>query len=106
MIDPATLVRDIGRALALPLYTAWRWRMGKTPQNTANLRDLLAIDHQDRLFAHKLERDLIALSEDIAESMLPVFAIDGARLIPERSAMVAAIISDLLAQADADLGFL
>jgi hypothetical protein len=38
--------------------------------------------------------------------MLPVFAIDGARLIPERSAMVAAIISDLLAQADADLGFL
>jgi hypothetical protein len=52
------LVARLGPALAAPLYAAWRRRQGKTPANSRSLKELIAIDQQNKIAVQKLEREI------------------------------------------------
>lgn len=83
-----------GSALAGPLYSAWRRRFGKTEQNARSLSDLLSLDNENKLAAHRIEREINSLSEYITETMLPVFASDGTEISQSQQEAITIAISN------------
>ena len=83
-----------GSALAGPLYSAWRRRFGKTEQNARSLSDLLALDNENRLAAHRIEREINSLSEYITETMIPVFTSDGSEISQNQQEAITIAISN------------
>src|SRR5437870_3909813 len=88
------LVIKAGSALAGPLYAAWRRKSGRTEQNSRSLKELIACDERNTLAIHKIERDIITLAEGIIETLIPVFAIDGAQIADDQKEAIALAIID------------
>ena len=91
-MDISSIILALGPPVADHLYAAWRRRRGKTAQNTAGLRELIAQDVQNQLAARRIERDITWLGEYVVETLQPIFELDGSRFSANQlSAVVEAL---------------
>ena len=73
------MILSLAPVLAGPIYTAWRKHTGKTPENTASVRELIARSTQDKMIVNELTRQIEWLSEKICFDFVDSFVRDGGR---------------------------
>jgi hypothetical protein len=105
-MDISSIILSLGPPVAEHLYAAWRRRRGKTAQNTAGLRELIAQDVQNQLAARRIERDITWLGEYVVETLQPVFELDGSRFSANQLSAVVEALRQTLTSAGISPEFL
>lgn len=96
------LITLVGPAIARMMLVRWLGNADVSDELTGSIKDLIAWSVKDKRAQLKAERFFTDIGEEIAESLMQIFNIEGADIIDERKKIIAQAVGETLPQVRAN----